>query len=53
VQTRAEVAVGDVTYPGAGSPFMRLLIEIGVAQLVAAELWQRRVAADDPALVGE
>ena len=43
----------EITYPGAGSPFVPLLVETGVAELVAAELWRRRVAAGDPALVAE
>ena len=40
-----------VTYPCADDPYVRLLVETGVAELAAAELWQRRVAAGDPALV--
>jgi hypothetical protein len=42
-----------ITYPGAGSPFVPLLVETGVAELVAAELWRRRVAGGDSDLVGD
>ncbi|MET0939695.1 MAG: SIS domain-containing protein [Gaiellaceae bacterium] len=41
----------EVAYPGAGSPFVRLLVETGVPELVAAELWLRRVAVGDVALI--
>jgi len=41
----------DITFPGSESPFVPLLVETGVAELVAAELWRRRPAARDPALV--
>jgi len=41
----------EVTYPGAGSPFVPLLVETGVAELVAAELWLRRVAVGDVVLI--
>ncbi|MBM2823648.1 MAG: phosphosugar isomerase-like protein [Thermoleophilia bacterium] len=37
--------------PGGDDPYIGLLVETGVAELVAAELWRRRVAAGDPALV--
>jgi hypothetical protein len=47
------VGQSKVAYAGAGSPFVPLLVETGVAELVGAELWKRRVAVDDPALVGE
>jgi glucosamine--fructose-6-phosphate aminotransferase (isomerizing) len=43
----------EVAYPGAGSPFVPLVVETGVAELVAAGLWRRRIAMEDPALVGE
>lgn len=43
-------AIG-VLYPEADDPNVRLLVETGVAELVAAELWRRRVARGDPALV--
>jgi glutamine---fructose-6-phosphate transaminase (isomerizing) len=41
----------EVTYPGAGSPFVPLLVEIGAAELIAAELWLRRVTVGDVALI--
>jgi hypothetical protein len=41
----------DVSHPGAGDPFVELLVETHAAELVAAELWQRRASAGDPALV--
>ena len=44
-------ATVELAYPGAGSPFVPQLVETGVAELAAAELWRRRVAARDPALV--
>ncbi|HJS50146.1 MAG TPA: SIS domain-containing protein [Gaiellaceae bacterium] len=44
-------AAVEVAYPAAGSPFVPLLVETGVAELVAAELWQRRVVAGDSVLV--
>lgn len=40
-----------ISYPGAARPFVPLLVETGVAELVAAELWRHRIAAGDPALV--
>ena len=40
-----------VTYPGADNPNVRLLAETAVAELVAAELWRRRVEAGDPVLL--
>lgn len=44
-------AVTWIGYPGADDPNVRLLVETGVAELVAAELWRRRTAAGDAALV--
>jgi glutamine---fructose-6-phosphate transaminase (isomerizing) len=41
----------EIAYPGADSPFVPILVETGVAELVAAELWKRRVAAGDVALI--
>jgi hypothetical protein len=43
-------AIG-IPYAGADDPNVRLLAETGVAELVAAELWMRRIAAGDAALV--
>jgi glucosamine--fructose-6-phosphate aminotransferase (isomerizing) len=43
-------AIG-IRYPGADDPNVRLLVETGVAELIAAELWRRRFARGDPALV--
>ena len=53
------VAIGDsipgatigIPYPGADDPNVRLLVETGAAELIAAELWRRRVARGDAALV--
>jgi len=39
-----------VTYRGADNPYVRVLVETGVAELVAAELWRRRIATGDPAM---
>jgi fructoselysine-6-P-deglycase FrlB-like protein len=47
------VAVGEpvdgaalrVPYPGSGAPLVATLAETGVAELLAADLWQRRAAA--------
>jgi glutamine---fructose-6-phosphate transaminase (isomerizing) len=39
-----------IPIPGADDPLVALLAETGVAELVAAELWRRGVAAGDPAL---
>ncbi|MGH3138033.1 MAG: SIS domain-containing protein [Gaiellaceae bacterium] len=39
-----------ISYSGSDNPNISLLVETGVAELVAAELWQRRAAAGDPAL---
>ena len=44
----AAISVG---YPGADDPNVRLLAETGMAELVAAELWRRRLEAGDPALI--
>ena len=52
------VSIGDsvpgaaigISYPGADDPNVRLLVETGMAELVAAELWRRRVACGDLAL---
>jgi fructoselysine-6-P-deglycase FrlB-like protein len=41
----------EIAHAGAGSPFIPLLVETGAVELVTAELWHRRVAAGDPALV--
>jgi glucosamine--fructose-6-phosphate aminotransferase (isomerizing) len=40
-----------IPIPGAGDPLIALLVETGVAELVAAELWQRGIATGDPALL--
>ena len=53
VGPRVPGATIEVAYLGAGTPFAPLLVETGGAELVAAELWKRRVAAGDTALVGE
>ena len=42
-------AIG-IPYAGADDPNVRLLVETSVAELVAAELWRRRVEGGDPAL---
>jgi fructoselysine-6-P-deglycase FrlB-like protein len=39
-----------IPVPGAEQPLTALLVETGVAELAAAELWRRGVAAGDPAL---
>jgi fructoselysine-6-P-deglycase FrlB-like protein len=41
----------EISYPAAGAPFVQLLVENAAVELVAAELWRRRVASGDPALV--
>ncbi len=41
----------SIPYAGADDPNVRLLVETSVAELVAAELWRRRFARGDPALV--
>lgn len=41
----------EVPFPYARDPVVALLVETGVAELAAAELWRRGVAAGDPALV--
>lgn len=54
------ISIGDpapgatigISYSGADDPNVRPLVETGVAELVAAELWRRRIAAGDSALVG-
>lgn len=43
-------AIG-IPFPGVDDASVRLLVETGVGELVAAELWRRRVAHGDPALV--
>ena len=43
-------AIG-IPYPRADDANVRLLVETGVAELIAAELWLRRIARADPALV--
>lgn len=40
-----------IPYPHAAEPYVATLVETGAAELVAAELWQRRIEADDPELV--
>ena len=53
------VAIGEsipgatigIPHPGADDPHVRLLVETGAAELVAAELWRRRIASGDAALV--
>jgi fructoselysine-6-P-deglycase FrlB-like protein len=40
-----------IPYPGSDDPNVRLLVETGAAELVAAELWGRRIAAGDSTLV--
>jgi hypothetical protein len=44
-------AAMGISYPGADDLNVSLLVETGVAEIVAAELWQRRIAAGDPTLV--
>jgi len=44
-------AIMGINYPGSEGRFVPLLVETRVAELVAAELWRRRVVAGDPALV--
>jgi glucosamine 6-phosphate synthetase-like amidotransferase/phosphosugar isomerase protein len=39
-----------ISYPGADDPFVPLLAETGAAELVAAELWRRRIDAGDSVL---
>ena len=41
----------EIGYPDAGAPFVPLLVETGAAELAAAELWKRRIAEGDSALV--
>jgi glutamine---fructose-6-phosphate transaminase (isomerizing) len=48
---RLDGAALTIPIPGADDPLVALLAETGVAELVAAELWQRGVTAGDPALV--
>ena len=45
-----EGAAQVVPLPRADTPSVSLLVETGVVELVAAELWRRGVAAGDPAL---
>jgi hypothetical protein len=40
-----------IGYPRADDPHVRLLVETGAVELVAAEVWRRRVAVGDTALV--
>ena len=40
-----------IPFPSAEDPLVQALVETGVAELAAAELWRRGVAAADPALV--
>lgn len=40
-----------IPIPEAGDPLVALLVETAVVELVAAELWQRGIAAGDPALL--
>lgn len=40
-----------VPFPSADDPLVQALVETGVAELAAAELWRRGVDAGDPALV--
>lgn len=51
VGTSVAGAAISIPYAGADDPNVRLLVETGVAELVAAELWRRRIAAGDTALV--
>jgi hypothetical protein len=39
-----------VPFPRADDALVQLLVETGVAELAAAELWRRGVEAADPAL---
>ena len=41
----------SIPIPGTDDPLVALLVETGVAELVAAELWRRGIEAGDPALV--
>ena len=43
-------AAQSIALEGAGTPLVSLLVETGVAELVAAELWRRGLEAGDPAL---
>jgi glucosamine--fructose-6-phosphate aminotransferase (isomerizing) len=45
-----ESAALSIPIPGADDPIVALLVETGVAELAAAELWQRGIRAGDPAL---
>jgi glucosamine 6-phosphate synthetase-like amidotransferase/phosphosugar isomerase protein len=53
------ISIGDslpgatigISYSGADDQNVRLLVETGVAELVAAELWRRGIAVGDAALV--
>ena len=47
-----EGAVQVIPLPESDGPFVPLLVETAVAELVAAELWRRGVEAGDPALTG-
>ena len=53
VAVRGSVAGATIgiAYPGSESRFVQLLVETGAVELVAAELWRRRVVAGDAALV--
>jgi hypothetical protein len=46
-----EGAALTVPFPSATDPLVQALVETGVAELAAAELWRRGVEAGDPALV--
>ena len=43
-------AVQVIRIESPAAPFVPLLVETGVAELVAAELWRRGVESGDPAL---
>jgi hypothetical protein len=55
------ITVGDalpgatlhVPLEGVDAPFVRLLVETGIAELAAAELWRRGIERGDPALAPE
>ena len=48
---RLDGAAQHVPLDGTESPLVALLVETGVAELAAAELWRRGVDRGDPALV--
>lgn len=51
VGRRLDGAALTIPFPSAEDPLVQALVETGVAELAAAELWRRGVEAGDPALV--